>query len=112
MRSIALIVGLTAFAVGSNGFAMPNPGERVIAEGKIVNVDEKNLTFGVLDANGRQSSHRVHSPICITMRFDDALPYDGTWDDLRQIGASGRVVSVAVDPSNPNVVYIGGSRRY
>jgi hypothetical protein len=110
MRGFMFAVGLTALAVGSNGVAMTAPSEQVIAEGKIVNVDEKNLSFDVREASGRQSSHRVHSPICVVMRADEVLPYKATWDDLRKLSLSGRIVTLSVDPSNPNVVYVGGSR--
>jgi hypothetical protein len=103
-------VGLTALAVGSNVVAMPSTGETDIAVGVIVNVDEKNLSFDVREASGRQSTHRVHSPICVVMRADGVLPYKATWDDLRKLSASGRIVTLSVDPSNPNVVYVGGSR--
>lgn len=103
-------VGLTALAVGNNGAAMPSPGETVIAVGIIVNVDEKKLSFDVREASGRQSSHRVHSPICVTLRLDDSPPREATWDDLRKLSASGRIVTLSVDPNNPNVVYVGGSR--
>jgi hypothetical protein len=110
MRTFALVAGLAALAVGSNGSAMPSPGERVIAEGKIVNVDEKNSSFDVLAADGGRTTHFTPKPVLMVIRIYNDEYYHGTWDDLRTISASGRIVSIAVDPNNPNVVYVGGAR--
>src|SRR5215207_2348155 len=111
MRGYMFAVGLTALAVGSGRAAMPSPSETVIAVGVIVNVDEKNLSFDVREASGRQSSHRVHSPICITIRCDGTLPFKATWEDVRKISVSGRITSVAVDPSDPSVIYFDLTSR-
>lgn len=111
MRSFALIVaGLTAFAVGSKSSAMPSPGERVIAVGKIVNVDEKNSSFDVLGTDGQRTRYTKPLPVLMVISNESGPLYYGTWDDIRKISASGRITSVAVDPSDPNVVYIGGAR--
>jgi hypothetical protein len=48
--------------------------------------------------------------VLMVIRIYNDEYYHGTWDDLRTISASGRIVSIAVDPNNPNVVYVGGAR--
>jgi len=108
MRGIALIVGLTAFAVGSQSSAEPSPGQTIIAVGKIVNVDEKNSSFDVLSADGRRT--HIAKPLPVLMVLADQhdssfTQYVLTWEDLRKISVSGRITSVAVDPSDPNVIY-------
>lgn len=111
MRTFALVAGLTAFAVGSSGFATPSQGERVIAIGTIVNVDEKNSSFDILGTDGHRTTYTKPLPVLMVIADQYDLPYNGTWDDIRKISVSGRITGIAVDPSNPNVVYIGGSRR-
>ena len=108
MRSFALIVGLSALTVGSHCSAMSNPNEIVIALGKIVNVDEKNSSFDVLSADGRRT--HVAKPLPVLMVLADQQDFSVTrylltWDDLRKISVSGRITSVAVDPSDPSVIY-------
>ena len=111
MRSFALIVGLTSVAVGSDASAMPGLGERVIAVGTIVNVDEKNSSFDILEIDSGRTNYTKPIPVLMVIRHDNGSSYQCTWDDLRKISASGRITSLVVDPSDPSVIYFNLTTR-
>ena len=103
MRSFAFIVGLTAASMSSQSFAMTAPSERIIAEGKIVNVDEKNSSFEVLAADGGRTRVFTPKPVLIVIKDQQDFAYQGTWDDVRRISVSGRITGIAVDPGESHL---------
>ena len=113
MRAIAFVVGLTTFAANGGLIASVNhdcatlsPSEDSIPKGYIVNVDEKNSSFDFRETNGRTTRHARPLPVLMVIADMYAVPFKATWDDIRHVSVTGRITSVAVDPSGQTTIIV------
>jgi len=107
MRGFAFIVGLTTFVGHGNLTAldkptMTSPEDGGVLKGYVVNVDERNGTFGFRETNGRQCSQPTPLPVLMVIADMYVYSQQMTWDDLRKISNSARITALAVDPSDPS----------